>query len=70
MSTLQYNDDMLSFMKHDLENLRNLKLILSAFEQLSGLKINFHKSELFLFGETQDVADFLVVEKSSFPSCI
>jgi hypothetical protein len=38
-------------MEHDLDKAQNLKLILSAFEQLSGLKINFHKSELFCFGE-------------------
>jgi hypothetical protein len=31
----------------------NLKLILCAFEQLSGLKINFHKSEIFCFGEAK-----------------
>jgi hypothetical protein len=43
-------------MEHDLEKAKNLKLILSAFEQLSGLKINFHKSELFCFGEAQDHA--------------
>jgi hypothetical protein len=41
-------------MEHDIEKARNLKLILSAFEQLSGFKINFHKSELFCFGEAQD----------------
>jgi hypothetical protein len=41
-------------MKHDLEKARNLESILSAFEQLSGLIINFHKSELFYFRETQD----------------
>ena len=34
----------------------NMKLIISAFEQLSGLKINFHKSELFCFGEALDDA--------------
>jgi hypothetical protein len=33
---------------------RNLKLLLSAFEQLSGLKINFHKSEIFYFGQARD----------------
>lgn len=44
-------------MEHDIEKARNLKLILSAFEQLSGLKINFHKSELFCFGEAQDQAN-------------
>jgi hypothetical protein len=41
-------------MEHDLEKSQNLKLILSAFEQLFGLKINFHKSELFCFGEAHD----------------
>jgi hypothetical protein len=48
---LQYANDTILFMEHDLEKAQNLKLILSAFEQLSGLKINFHKSELFCFGE-------------------
>jgi hypothetical protein len=43
-------------MKHDLEKAKHLMLILAAFEQLSGLKINFHKSELYCFGEAQDQA--------------
>jgi hypothetical protein len=47
---LQYADDTI-FMEYDLEKSRNLKLIL---EQLSGLKINFHNSGLFCFGEAQD----------------
>jgi hypothetical protein len=38
-------------MEHDLKKARNLKLILVAFEQLSGHKIYFHKSELICFGE-------------------
>ena len=54
LSILQYEDDTILFMKHDLEKAMNMKLILSVFEQLSGLKINFHKSELFCFGEAQD----------------
>jgi hypothetical protein len=33
---------------------RNMKLVLCLFEQLSGLKINFHKSELFYFGRAKD----------------
>jgi hypothetical protein len=53
LSILQYANDMILFMEHDLEKAQNLKLILLAFEQLSGLKINFHKSELFCFGEAQ-----------------
>jgi hypothetical protein len=47
-------------MDHDLEKARNLKLFLAAFEQLSGLKINFHKSELFCFSEAQDSAALYV----------
>src|SRR5215217_1841263 len=54
LSILQYADDTILFMDHDLEKARNLKLILAAFEQLSGLKINFHKSELFCFGDAQN----------------
>jgi hypothetical protein len=34
-----------------------MKLILCIFEQLSGLKINFHKSELFCFGIAKDSED-------------
>ena len=53
---LQYADDTILFMEHDLKKAKNMKLNLSAFEPLSDLKINFHKIELFYFGEAQDVA--------------
>jgi hypothetical protein len=55
LSILQYADDTILFLEDDLEKAKNLKLVLSAFEKLSGLKINFHKSELFCFGETKDL---------------
>jgi hypothetical protein len=54
LSILQYADDTIIFMEHDLEKAQNVKLVLLVFEQLSGLKINFHNSELFYFGEAQD----------------
>ena len=47
VSILQYADDTIIFMEHDLEKALNMKLILCIFEQLSGLKINFHKSEIY-----------------------
>jgi hypothetical protein len=34
-----------------------MKLILCIFEQLSELKINFHKSEVFCFGKAKEVQD-------------
>jgi hypothetical protein len=35
-------------MEDDLDKALNMKLVLCLFEQLSGLKINFHKSEFFV----------------------
>ena len=55
VSILQYADDTILFLEHDLDKAVNMKLILSMFEQLSGLKINFHKSELFCFGKAKDL---------------
>jgi hypothetical protein len=57
LSILQYADDTIPFMEHDMEKAQHLILILTAFEQLSSLKINFHKSELYCFGEDQDEAN-------------
>jgi len=54
LSILQCVDDTILFMDHDLEKARNMKLLLCAFEQASGLRINFHKSELFCFRNSQD----------------
>jgi hypothetical protein len=34
-----------------VEKALNMKLILCFFIQLSGLKINFHKSEIFILGK-------------------
>ena len=53
LSILQYADDTFLFMDHNLEQAKNMKLLLCVFEQLSGLKINFHKSEIFCYGEAK-----------------
>jgi hypothetical protein len=54
VSILQYADDTILFMEHDLEKAVNMKLLLCIFEQLLGLKINFYKSEIFCFGNAKD----------------
>ena len=54
LSILQYADDTILFLSHDLAKPTNLKLLLCLFEQLSGLKINFHKSEIFCFGKAKE----------------
>jgi hypothetical protein len=37
---------------------QTFKLLLCAFEQLSGLKINFHKSEIFCYGAAKEMESF------------
>lgn len=51
VTILQYADDTIFMIKDDPEQARNLKFILCLFEQLSGLKINFNKSEVFCIGK-------------------
>jgi hypothetical protein len=57
VSILQYADDTIIFMEHDIQKALNMKLILCIFEQLSGLKINFHKSEFFCFDRAKEIQD-------------
>jgi hypothetical protein len=47
VSILQYTENIILFMEPDLVKVVNMKLILCIFKKLSGLKINFHKSEIF-----------------------
>jgi hypothetical protein len=51
---LQYADDTILFMEHNIDHAWNINLLLSTFEQMSGLKINFHKSKLFCFGQAKE----------------
>ena len=45
---LQYADDTIICLKENIDNARNMKLLLYIHELMSGLKINFSKSELLL----------------------
>lgn len=71
LSILQYANDTILFMDHDFEKAINMKLILCDFEQLLGIKINFHKSEVFCFGEAkqheQQYAQLFGCRKGNYP---
>jgi hypothetical protein len=43
------------FLRFFFQNLASQVILASLLELLLGLKINFHKSELFCFGETKDM---------------
>jgi hypothetical protein len=68
--SMQYADDTLLFHK-SLDNARNLKWLLSCFEQMSGMRINVHKCDLVLINisaeESQEYAQSLSCKLGSFP---
>ena len=45
------------YVPDDLDSARNLKNLLCIFEHLSGLKINFLKSEVFCCGNAKDMSN-------------
>lgn len=55
---MQCADDTLLFLQCDLPRAQNLKWLLSLFEQLSGMKINFHKSDLYFVGMDDNARSF------------
>jgi hypothetical protein len=44
--SLQYVDDTLLFLRHSYEDATQLKWIMVCFEQISGMKINYNKSDM------------------------
>jgi hypothetical protein len=44
--SLQYADNTLIFLKHDYSSACYLKWVMLCFEQISRMKINYHKSDL------------------------
>jgi hypothetical protein len=68
---LQYADDTILLLALDDMCIANLKFILIAFEILSGLKINFLKSEVIVMGaapsEQSRVANALNCKEGAFP---
>jgi hypothetical protein len=53
ISHIQYADETVIMVDGSNKSIINLKLILYCFEWLSGLRINYHKSEVFVFGVPQ-----------------
>ena len=69
--SLQYADDTLLFLENDLEKASNLKWFLVCFEQMSGMKINYDKSDFLTIGMDEDstnaFAKIFCCNKSEFP---
>ena len=71
VNILQYVDDTLFFGDATQHNVRILKCILRCFEEASGLKINYSKSQLGCVGKSvswcREAAHFLNCSTLDFP---
>jgi len=71
LSHLQYTDDIVILMSHDDQTIINMKFFLYYFEWMSGLKINYHKSEVIAFGVSSEeqnmIANMLNCKVGSLP---
>lgn len=56
VAILQYADDTIMCLKHDIIRARNLKVLLYVYEQMSALKINFEESDILVVGGDDEVA--------------
>ena len=54
LALLQYADDTILCIQDDLEVAQNLKLLLYLYEGMSGLKINFNKSEVIMISHNNE----------------
>jgi Flp pilus assembly CpaE family ATPase len=71
VAILQYADDTILMIQHDLEQAKNLKLLLYLFEAMSGLKINSEKSEVMLIldddNKIQTYSDLFNCQSGNWP---
>jgi len=67
----QYADDTIVCLKENIDNARNIKLVLYSYELMSGLKINFSKSEVILINGDNDLclqyAELFNYQVGTFP---
>nr|KYP58785.1 Putative ribonuclease H protein At1g65750 family [Cajanus cajan] len=62
VNLLQYADDTIFFGEPSMENVLTIKCILRCYELISGLKVNFHKSNFRILGSSEiQVLRFAVV---------
>ena len=61
VSLLQFGDETIFFSKASLEHVQNLKIILLAFGQVSGLKINLEKSTILGINTRQELLPSLAL---------
>jgi hypothetical protein len=68
---IQYADDTMLVIEGDDKSISNMKFILYCFEWISGLRINYHKSETYVFGMDEErqirIANMLNCQLGALP---
>ena len=68
---LQYADDTIICIKEDIDIARNMKILLYIYELMTGLKINFSKSEVIMINGADDMylhyAELFNCQTGTFP---
>jgi hypothetical protein len=54
--SLQYTDDTILFLKNDLDQANHFEWLMTCFENLSGTRINYNKSDFITMGVSENVA--------------
>jgi hypothetical protein len=71
VAVLQYTDDTIICLKHNIQGARNMKLLLYMYELMAGLKINFNKSEVITINDEENwdkiYAKIFNCQTDSFP---
>lgn len=71
LTHMQYVDDTILFLQYSKEDIINLKFILFCYEEMSVMRINYSKSEIFTVGLSeelgQEVANAFNCKLSNFP---
>lgn len=57
--SLQYADDTLLFLNPEIDNASNVKCLLSYFDGLSSMKINFNKCDLLTINVEDEISNVL-----------
>ncbi|WVZ54242.1 hypothetical protein U9M48_005067 [Paspalum notatum var. saurae] len=71
LTHLQYADNMILFLENTEREIRNMKFLLFCYEEMSGMRINYAKSEVFTVGmgdgECDEIAKVFNCKKGVFP---
>jgi hypothetical protein len=59
LTHLQYVDDTIIFLEGNRDSITHIKFLLYYFKNMSGLKINYQKSEIMVVGASKEESSYI-----------